>query len=318
VTIENSKDPFASVRTMAKDIIFHSTDLLTIDPSVVSGLLNQNLEKFQSRRTDNLLTTPWLSWECELGLCLFFNSVNFCYREPSSGKEYRFTTRDGRPLKRTAAFFTALSESGLDWNDLNQVAALSPASWLELTQLGENNNLYLGLERRERIVGLANFMISMGIKTVLGFIEINNFDSLKITQALIESGFFKDEFLKRVQVALKMMDAVLEVRNGRGLNGIDQLTCMADYRIPQVLYNLDTVKLSPDLEGQLTRLEPVISGSRTELALRATVIVIGLQLANLMGINEAEVDTLLWEYSQQMDKTGQMNIPHMLVATDKY
>jgi hypothetical protein len=165
---------------------------------------------------------------------------------------------------------------------------------------------------------LANFLIRMGIETVLGFIEVNNFDSLKITQVLIESGFFKDEFLKRAQVALKMMDAVLEARNGRGLNGIDLLTCMADYRIPQVFYNLDAVKLSPDLEGQLTRLEPVLSDSRAELALRATVIVIGTQLAELMGINEAEVDTLLWEYSQQMDKTGQMKIPHMVVATDKY
>jgi hypothetical protein len=318
MTIENLKNPFISVRTMAKDIILHSTDLLTIDPSVVSGLLNQNLEKFQSHRTENLLSTPWLSWECELSLCLFFNSVNFCYREPSSGKEYRYITRDGRPLKRTAAFFTALSESGLDWNDLNQVAALSPASWLELTQLDKNNTLYIGLERRERIVGLANFLIRMGIETVLGFIEVNNFDSLKITQVLIESGFFKDEFLKRAQVALKMMNTVSTIRDGRELNGIDQLTCMADYRIPQVFYNLDAVKLSPDLEGQLTRLEPVLSDSRAELALRATVIVIGTQLAELMGINEAEVDTLLWEYSQQMDKTGQMKIPHMVVATDKY
>ncbi len=316
--IKNNLSPFASVHILSENLIQNSTDLLTIDPSVVSGLLNQNLEKFQSHRTENLLSTPWLSWECELGLCLFFNSANFCYRDPSSGKEYHYMTRDRRLLKRTAAFFTALSESGLDWNNLIQVAALSPASWLELTQLGENNILYLGLERRERIVGLAKFLIKMGIETVSGFIEINNFDSQKLIRVLIESGFFKDEFLKRAQVALKMIDAVLDVRNGKGLNGIDQLTCMADYRIPQVFYNLDAVKLSPDLEGQLIRHEPVLSGSRVELALRATVIVIGLQLAKMMGINEAEVDTLLWEYSQQMDKTDQMKIPHMLVATDKY
>jgi hypothetical protein len=318
MTFENLKSPFISVRSMAKDIILHSTDLLNIDPFVVSGLLKQELKTFQTHRTENLLSTPSLSWECELGLSLFFNSVNFCYREPFSGKEYRYTTRDGRPLIRTAAFFTALAESDLDWNDLNLVAALSPASWLELTQLGENNILFLGLERRARIVGLANFLIGMGIETVLGFIETNNLDSLKITQALIDSNFFKDEFLKRAQVALKMMDSVLEVRDGRGLNGIDLLTCMADYRIPQVFYNLGAVKLSPDLEGQLTRLEPVLSGSRVELALRATVIVIGLQLAKLMGINEAEVDTLLWEFSQKMDKAGQTKIPHMVVATDKY
>jgi hypothetical protein len=310
--------PFAAVRTMAEDLIIHSTDLLTIDPSVVSGLLKQNLATFRTHRTENLLSVPSLTAEDELGLCLFFNSVNFCYREPSSGKEYRFTTRDGRQLKRTAAFFTALSESGLDWNNLQQVAALSKANWLKLTQLDENNPLYLGLERRERIVGLANFLIGLGVETVSDFVELKDCNSLTIAQALIDSGYFKDEFLKRAQVALKMIDTVVARCMGRGLKGINELTCMADYRIPQVFYNLGAVKLSHEIEKQLVCLEPILSGSRAELALRATVIVIGLQLAELMAINEAEVDTLLWEFSQQMDKTGQMKIPHMLVATDKY
>jgi hypothetical protein len=141
---------------------------------------------------------------------------------------------------------------------------------------------------------------------------------LKIAQALIDSGYFKDEFLKRAQVALKMMGAVTAGHLGRGLNGINELTCMADYRIPQVFYNLGVVRLSSGLELLLIRQEPILSGSRAELALRATVIVIGLKLAGMMANCEAEVDTLLWEFSQQMDKSGQMKIPHMLVATDKY
>ena len=310
--------PFASVRTMSEDLIQNSTDLLTIEPSVVSGELKQNLETFRTHHTENLLSVPSLSAEGELGLCLLFNSVNFCYRDPSSGKEYLYTSRDGRHLKRTAAFFTALAESGLDWNDLRQVAELSKLKWLELTQLDENNVLYLGLERCERIVGLARFLTGLGVETVFDFVKLNDFDSLKIAQVLIDSGYFKDEFLKRAQVGLKMMDAVAAGRLGRGLTGINELTCMADYRIPQVFYNLGAVKLSTGLEQQLVRQEPILSGSHEELALRATVIVIGLQLAGLMSICEAEVDTLLWGFSQQMDKSGQMKIPHMLVATDKY
>lgn len=310
--------PFASVRKIAENLIQNSTDLLTIAPSVVSGELKQKLETFRTHRMDNLLSVPTLPAEGELGLCLFFNSVNFCYRDPSSGKEYRYTAQDGRSLKRTSAFFTALAESGLDWNDLRQVAALSSQKWLEMTQLDEKNILYLGLERRERIAGLARFLMVLGMDTIFNFVSSKDFDSLKIMNVLIESGYFQDEFLKRAQVALKMIDAVAASRLGRGLTGINELTCMADYRIPQVFYNLGAVKLSSGLEQQLIRQEPILSGSREELALRATVIVIGLQLARLMSICEAEVDTLLWEFSQQMDKTGQMKIPHMLVATDKY
>ena len=310
--------PFASVRTMSEALIQNSVDLLTIDPPVVSGLLKQKLETFRTHRTENLLSVPSLPAEGELGLCLFFNSVNFCYRDPSSGKEYLYTSRDGRHLKRTAAFFTALAESGLDWNNLRQVSELSQAKWLELTQLDEDNVLYLGLERRERIVGLARFLTGLGVETGFDFVKLNDFDSLKIAQDLIDSSYFKDEFLKRAQVALKMMDTVAVRRLDRGLIGINDLTCMADYRIPQVFYNLGAVKLSTGLEQQLTRQESILSGSCAELALRATVIVIGLHLAEQMGICEAEVDTLLWEFSQQMDKSGQMKISHMLVATDKY
>ena len=310
--------PFTSVRTMSEDLIQNSTNLLTINPSVVSGELKELLETFRTNRIENLISVPSLPAEGELGLCFFFNSVNFCFREPASGKEYLYTSRDGRHLKRTVAFFTALAESGLDWNDLRQVAALSPEKWLELTQLDKDNLLYLGLERRERIVGLARFLTGLGVESVFDFVKLADFDSLKITQFMIESGYFKDEFLKRAQVGLKMMDAVTARRLGRGLTGISELTCMADYRIPQVFYNLGAVNLSPGLEDQLNRQEPILSCSREELALRATVIVIGLQLAELMTICEAEVDTLLWEFSQQMAKNGQMKIPHMLVATDKY
>jgi hypothetical protein len=140
----------------------------------------------------------------------------------------------------------------------------------------------------------------------------------ELIDPLHDSGFFKDEFLKRAQVGIKMMYTVLTSRMGRSLNGMDLLTCMADYRIPQVFYNLGAVSLAPQLHQHLESEKPVISGSREELALRASVIVIGRQLSGMMGINEAEVDTLLWEYSQVMVKDGRMKIPHMLVATDKY
>ena len=85
-----------------------------------------------------------------------------------------------------------------------------------------------------------------------------------------------------------------------------------------MFYNLGAVVLSPVLKERLIRQQPLISESREELALRASVIAIAEQLAGLMKISEAEVDTLLWETSQHMARAGEMTIPHMLVATDKY
>lgn len=313
-----SLSPFESIRQMAADVILNSTDLLVINSDIVSTDLKRKLNEFRSSRSANLLSVQDLSPEDELGLSLFFNAVNFCYRDPASGLDYQYRSHDGRQLRRTSAFFTALSESGIQWNDVRQVAALEKYRWIETLQLKEPNRLYLGLERRERITGLAQFLLSKSYKTVTDFVAACQDDVLPIAAHLVESGFFKDEFLKRAQVGIKMLDSVLSARMQHGLAGMDLLTCMADYRIPQVFYNLGAVDLSPALHQLLESEKPVLSGSREELALRASVIVIGCRMSELMNINEAEVDTLLWEYSQVMVKNDQMKIPHMLVATDKY
>jgi hypothetical protein len=315
---EKLLSPFDSIRQMAADIVLNSTDLLVINSAVVSAGLKKSLEDYRRQRSSNPLSVPSISPENELGLCLFFNSVNFCYRDPASGKDYAYINHDSRNLRRSSAFFTALVESDLDWNDISQVVSIDPRLWLQITQLNERNVFYLGIERRERIVGLAQYLQTQGFKTVQDFIVTKKYSVMEIIPSLIESGFFKDEFLKRAQVAIKMMDTVLSSRMGRNLAGMDLLTCMADYRIPQVFYNLGAVELSPSLRSHLESQQPILSESREEMALRATVIIIARQLSELMTNNEAEVDSLLWEYSQQMDKTGRMKIPHMLVATDKY
>ncbi len=310
--------PFDAIRRMASDIILNSTDLLVIHSDVVSDQLKKKLEEFRGQRKANPLSMPDISAENELGLALFFNAVNFCYRDPSSGRDYLYQSRDGRQLRRTSAFVTALVESGLQWNQVKQVAQLTADSWRDMLQLLAPNVLYLGLERCERITGLAGFLLNKGFNTVVDFVSSSRYEVDRLVVPLMESGFYKDEFFKRAQVAVKMVDTVLTSRLGHRLAGMDLLTCMADYRIPQVFYNLGAVELAPGLRKHLESEKPVLSESREELALRATVIVIGRQLAELMSINEAEADTLLWEFSQVMDRSGQMKIPHMLVATDKY
>lgn len=315
---KESSSPFDAIRRMAEDIILNSTDLLVIHSDVVADQLKKKLEDFRGQRTANPLSVPNLSTENELGLSLFFNAVNFCYRDPATGRDYLYTSQDGRQLRRTSAFFTALVDSSLEWNQVGQVAQLITDRWRKMLQLEGSNVFYLGMERCERITGLASYLLKKGFKTVMDFVASSQFEVGDLIAPLMDSGFFKDEFLKRAQVAVKMMDTVLTSRLGQRLAGMDLLTCMADYRIPQVFYNLGAVELAPGLRTHLESEKPVLSESREEMALRATVIVIGRQLAELLSINEAEADTLLWEYSQVMDRSGQMKIPHMLVATDKY
>jgi len=310
--------PLISIRSLAWEILQDSKDILTLHPDLVTGLLRERLESFRISPKENAFASRWLSAENEIGACLFFNTVNFCFKDPASGNEYRYINPNGKSFLRSTGFFQALADSRVQWNDLQEVSELSETKWMEIAQLTKENVLYLGQERLNRIIGFAKYLIASRSSSAAGFLQDHHDKVLEILTALIHSGYFEDEFLKRAQVAIKNMDKILLHQRGFGLHGMDALTCMADYRLPQVLYNLSAVELSLSLKEKLTRQELIRPDSREERALRATVIVIGQQLSQQMEINEAEIDDLLWEMSQEMARENNMKIPHMLVATDKY
>jgi len=315
---KNPSSPLINIRSLAREILQDSKDILTLHPNLVTGSLRERLESFRILYKENTVVSLWPSSEDEVGAYLFFNTVNFCFKDPASGNEYRYINPEGKSFSRSTGLFQAFADARVHWNDLQQVSELSETRWMEITQLNKANVLYLGQERLNRITGFARYLMATKCPTATGFLQDHHAQVLEILTALINSGYFDDEFLKRAQVAIKNVDKILFKQRGSGLDGMDALTCMADYRLPQVFYNLGVVELPLSLKEKLTRQELVIPGSREERALRASVIVIGEQLSHQMGINEAEIDDLLWEMSQVMAREKNMKIPHMLVATDKY
>ena len=298
---KNPSSPLINIRSLAREILQDSKDILTLHPNLVTGSLRERLESFRILYKENTVVSLWPSSEDEVGAYLFFNTVNFCFKDPASGNEYRYINPEGKSFSRSTGLFQAFADARVHWNDLQQVSELSETRWMEITQLNK-----------------ARYLMATKCPTATGFLQDHHAQVLEILTALINSGYFDDEFLKRAQVAIKNMDKVLFHQRGFGLHGMDTLTCMADYRLPQVFCNLGAVKLSLDLKEKLTRQEPILPGSREERALRATVIAIGQQLSHQMGINEAEIDDLLWDMSQKMARENEMKIPHMLVATDQY
>ncbi len=242
---------------MSADIIRDSSDLLTLHMPVVEQDLKHRFEKYQATRKGNPLSILSLSPENEIGLILFYNTINFCYRDPVTGQDYVFRDLEGQVLKSTAAMMATLLESGLEWDRLDQVAAITSQQWQRMFQLEAPNVLYLGMQRRERVTGLAHYLQQQGFTTVMEYIEACQYDVLKLTAALKSSGFFEDEFLKRLQVAIKRIDGILAERMNHHLEGMHLLTCMADYSIPQLLYNIGVLELNDNLRLQLQQQEPI-------------------------------------------------------------
>ena len=316
---EKSETYAEGVRELSVSILQNSKDILSVDFDLVEGSLLTKLQELKSERKSNVFFEELrLSPEDELGLNLFLSSINFCYQDPKTHSEYTFLNKEGEVDRRSLGLKSAMAESGVPWGDFSSVSEITAEKWKEMLQLSKKNPIYLGTERGRRVVRLAEQMLALGLNTPTDLVKYCEFDSEKLLMVLDKSGFFEDEFMKRSQLAVHVMDGVLKRRFDAKLEGTDRLTVMADYRLPQLMYNFGAIKLSTGLHEKLMRSESIETGSREEKTLRAAAIVIGRRVSELMGIPEAETDSLLWTLAVRMGFKNQLPIPHMIVATDKY
>jgi hypothetical protein len=312
---------FDQIRIVSKNILKKSEPFLKLNEARITGVLQSKVEEYLAQKKNG----NWepigsrLEEDQLIGLSLMFNAINFCYEHPNTGQQYRFTKTDGTVVNRSTGLKTALVESGIDWNDMGQVENIDAERWTEIAQLGEDNLLFQGDERYQRLVGMAQFLRSHGLETARDFVEASGYNAAAIVQNLADSGYFIDPyFLKRAQLAASTIEESMKLKSGRNLKHVDKLTVMADYRIPQVFYNLGVAQLGFSLMNTLGHRQQIMHSSPEEKALRATAVVVGEQLAREMGVNEATVDSYLWGLSQTMVKNGELRIPAMNVATDAY
>ncbi len=305
------------LRDKSEKIILNSSDILTIKKSGISKLA-QILKKMQKTGNSNPFFLPGINVEKEISLNTFFDTVNFCFKNPYTHIEYKYVNVNKRVFRRSFGLFKALADSDIDWGDLKEVSKIDKKKWGKITQITDQNALFLGQDRYLRISGFARYLISKKLKATSQVIKMCNYDALELVILLSKSGYFDDPFLKRAQVCTNRVNSILIRRKNIRLKNINDLTCMADYRLPQLFYNLQLIELSPKLKMRLIKEIPIEPDSREETALRASVIAIGEMLSKILKISEAKVDNLLWKLSKKMLDDNFLKIPHMLVATDKY
>lgn len=309
-----------SVRDYSHKIVETHRDLLLIDNSILESTFADDLRKFQesSKLSSDPFATENLTAENELGLNLFLDVINFCFSSPYSHNDYIYTDKSGGVIKRSTGLKAAMSDAEINWGNTREVAKISENQWTNVVQLDKNKDFYLGIDRGKRIAEFAGKMAQSGFKYVTNFLDFAQYDTEIVLPILDKSGYFDDKFQKRSQLAIRMLNGVLKRRFDKEFKGTENLTIMADYRLPQVMYNFGAIKLSEELLEKLTRQEVLESDSPEELVLRAASVVVGENISKILGVDESEVDVLLWTLSQKMAKEGALKIPHMLVATDMY
>ena len=103
---------------------------------------------------------------------------------------------------------------------------------------------------------------------------------------------FDDPYLKKAQLALSMIAAVLR-DTGIAVNVAD-LTAFADYQVPRVLRALGVLDYSPSLADRVDHHHLLEEGGQEELSIRAATIIACEAIAAHTGGTSADIDNLLW------------------------
>ena len=108
-------------------------------------------------------------------------------------------------------------------------------------------------------------------------------------------------FYKRAQI---FTADVFLCFGGQGLgefSDISELTCFADYRLPQLMFHLGIIKYDDELKSQVLGRNEIIAGSAQELEIRAaTVQCVEMMKREIIQKNQQpllslQLDNLLWE-----------------------
>ncbi|MDQ6636348.1 MAG: queuosine salvage family protein [Candidatus Dormibacteraeota bacterium] len=107
-------------------------------------------------------------------------------------------------------------------------------------------------------------------------------------------------FLKRAQIVA----ADLHAAGLAGFPDLDQLTCFADYKLPQVLRHLGALEYSSPLAARVDGWVELRSGEPAEVEIRAATVVAVERLRQELTdrgrrLTSVEVDWLLWHLAQE-------------------
>ncbi len=110
---------------------------------------------------------------------------------------------------------------------------------------------------------------------------------------------FADPFLKRAQI----LPADLWGAGAAEFPDLAELTCFADYKLPQALRHLHALEYSDDLSRKIDNWVELAAGSEEETEIRAATVVAVDRLRDLLEeagrpLLAIEVDWILWSYAQ--------------------
>ena len=254
-----------------------------------------------------------LSLDDAIAFGYVYNAVNFSYwGEPKW--TYAVGGEDkGGGIGMLHAILHGI-HSGRDLLSSDYLGDMSPQDIKELLQA--NVEIPLLEERLKMLRTLGQHISSRYGGSFTAFVEQADWDAVKIVEKLADEmpDVFNDEenyeglkvkFYKRAQLVPSHLHELwlLGISN-RDVTNLDEMTALADYKVPQVLRKYGILQYSPGLSRKVDSKVELASGSEEEVEIRAMTVwaveLLGQHLRKRgMQVNSLQLDHAMWLRGRQ-------------------
>jgi len=251
---------------------------------------------------------------------LVLDALNFCFwaekNQPRWQVDYQGETLNGY-LAEAAALKRAIEEGFPVW-DATFLSTVSEETVATILRgIPGSAPIPLFEQRVHNMREVGQVLLAQFAGQFSNAIEQAQFDAVQLVQLLVKYfPSFQDRahyrqrevrFFKRAQIcAVDLYNAFQGQHWGR-LQHLEQLTCFADYKLPQVLRHYSVIEYAPTLAQHIDQQEPLAAGSEEELEIRAATIWACELLRRALyyhglSVTAADIDQLLWLTGQQADE----------------
>lgn len=145
--------------------------------------------------------------------------------------------------------------------------------------------------------------------------------------AMVDSAGRWVAFYKRAQILVADLWAALGSEKGEMKYGsdvcnfedMDKITTFADYRVPQLLRNVNVLVYSPQLSEKVDSKTEIDNSSLDEIYIRASTVVAVDCLVEIVkkktkqdNINAVKMDWYLWNLGEKLDRSGSLENHHLV------
>jgi|SRR3989344_206937 len=218
-----------------------------------------------------------LSPEDKLQLDFAYNATNFCYwGHPHAQWFIEYQGREVHGAYGMKAAFNRALESGMPLLDSSFLENLKEEDLARIVDGG--GHLLLFNERLKFLRQFGRVLNSKYEGKATNVVEAAQGDAIRLVDE-ITSNFpcYNDSvdydgsrvlFHKRAQLVAHNVHTLLQ-KQGKGLARTDELTALADYKVPQILRNVGILEYAPTLAANIDSMIPLPTGSPEEVEIRA-------------------------------------------------